>query len=106
MRVLGFRDCLGDGGGRGGFDCRDLLLPLGLLGDAQLFFHLGAKFVRGSAKVGHQLAELTRKDRQLLRAEEKQGEENEDGCVRKTRHGWPYDTAWVRWKQMGCDRAA
>jgi hypothetical protein len=67
----------------GGFDGGDLLLAVGLLGDAQLFFHLGAELVGSAAEVGHQLAELAREHGQLLRAEEQKCEDDEEGAVPK-----------------------
>ena len=83
----------GWGCGRGGFGSGDLLLAVGLLGEAQLVLHLGAKLVGGAAEVGHQLAELARQFGQLLRSEEQQDEEDEDCAVRKAWHRRLYDTA-------------
>ena len=91
----------GGTGGGGGFDGGDLLLAVGLLGDAELFFHLGSELVGGAAEVAHELAELAGEDGQLLRAEEEQGEEDDEGAVAKPgivngmiRLGWG-------WKQIG-----
>ncbi len=65
-RVEGGRD------GRGGLHGGDLLLLLGLLGDAQLLFHLEAELVGGAAELAHQLADLAREFGQLLRTEEQE----------------------------------
>ena len=70
----------------GGFHGGDFLALLGLVGDAELFFHLHAEFVGGAAELRHQLAELAREFGQLLRPEEKQGEKDENGAVLKARH--------------------
>ena len=83
--VLG---AVGDGGRdrSGGFHGGDFFPLLLLVGDAELFFHLHAELVGGAAELGHELAQLAREFRQLLRPEEKQGEEDEDGAVLKARH--------------------
>ena len=80
------RGCLERGDGCGGFDGGDLLLLLGLLGDAELFFHLSAELVGGAAELGHELAELAGEHGQLLRTEEEQGEEEDDGAILKAGH--------------------
>jgi hypothetical protein len=83
--VLGsIRDRWCDRSGR--FHRRDFFSLLLLVGDAELFFHLHAEFVGGAAKLRHELAQLAREFRQLLRPEEKQGEEDENGAVLKARH--------------------
>ena len=83
--VFGFS---GDGRGDrcGGFHGGDLLPLLGLLGDAELVFHLHAEFVGGAAELGHEFAELAGEFGQLLRPEEEQGEKEDDGAVLKARH--------------------
>ena len=55
-------------------------LLLRLVGDAELFFHLHAELVGGAAELGHELAELAGEFGQLLRPEEKQGEEERWRC--------------------------
>jgi hypothetical protein len=102
------RRCDCRGWRRGGFDGGDLLLAVGLLGDAELLLHLRAELVGGAAEIGHQLAELAREDGQLLRTEEQQCEENEDCAVLEARHTLPNDTASVgmgtnglRWRWLG-----
>ena len=79
---------VGDGrrDGSGGLHGGDLLPLLLLVGDAELLFHLHAELVGGAPELGHEFAKLAREFRQLLRPEEKQGEEDEDGAVLKARH--------------------
>ena len=81
------------GGGSGGFHGGDLLLLLGLLGDAELVFHLHAELVGGAAELAHELAELAGELGQLLRAEEKQGEDEDEGAILKAGHSDAHDTA-------------
>ena len=81
----GILRAVGDGRGdwRCGFHGGDFFLLFFLLGDAQLFLHLHAELVGGAAEFAHQLAELAREFGQLLRAEEEQGEEEDEGAVLK-----------------------
>ena len=76
----------GRGDGSGGFHGGDLLLLLGLFGHAQLVFHLHAELVGGAAELAHELAQLAGELGQLLRAEEEQGENEDEGAVLKARH--------------------
>ncbi len=83
--VLGdFGQCWSDG--RGGLHGLDLFLLLGLLGSAELVFHLEAELVGGTAKLGHQLAQLTGELGQLLWPKEQKGQKYDDGAVLKARH--------------------
>ena len=75
LRARGWCRRWSRGYGGGGLHGGDLFLLLGLFGDAELFFHLHAELVGGAAELGHELAELTGELGQLLRTEEKQGEE-------------------------------
>ena len=59
----------------GRFDGRNLLLPVSLLGDAKLLFHLHAELIRRAPKLAHQLSELTRNLSQALRTEEQEDQE-------------------------------
>ncbi len=54
--------------------------------DAELVFHLHAELVGGAAELGHELAQLAGEFGQLLRAEEEQGEEEDECAVLKARH--------------------
>ncbi len=78
----------GEGGRKrgGGFHGSDLLLLLGLVGYAELIFHLHAELVGGAAELGHELAELTGELGQLLRTEEDKGEEKDKGAIAEARH--------------------
>src|SRR5207244_2932454 len=67
-------DRWGDRGSR--FHGGDLFPLLLLIGDTEFLFHLHAELVGGAAELGHQLAQLARELRQLLRPEEKQGEKD------------------------------
>ena len=89
VRVLGFVggnafESGGDGGG--GFHGGDFLLAVGLLGEAQLFFHLHFELVGSAAELADPFAELAREDGQLLRPEEQQREDEDDDTVRQTGH--------------------
>ena len=77
----------------------DLLLLLGLLGDAKLLLHLHAELVGGTAELAHQLPELTREFGQLLRAEENQSKDEDEGAIAEARHNSSYDTVSFRQRQ-------
>ncbi len=79
--VFGFGDVLcGDGGdGGGGFHGDDFFLLFGLLGEAELVFHLDAELGGGSAEFSHELADVACEFGQLLRSEEEQGDKEDDG---------------------------
>ena len=65
---------------------RDLLLPIRLLTHPQFIFHLNPKIVRSPPKLPHQLPKLTRQLGQLLRPEQQQGNNKDDGAILKTGH--------------------
>ena len=72
--------------GRGGLHGGDLLLALGLLGEAQLLFHLHLELVGGAAELADPLAELAGQHGQPLGPEEQQRQDEEKDAVRETRH--------------------
>ena len=76
--MFGFGDVeRGDWGG--GFDGCDFLLLFGLLDGAELVVHLEAELGGGAAEFAHELAEVAGEFGQLLRSEEEQGEDEDDG---------------------------
>ena len=86
--------------GRSRFDCRDLFLPVGLLGDAEFLFHLHPEFVRSATKLPHQLSKLAGNLGETLRTEEQETKKNNKGAIAEARHTWFYDTASIRREQM------
>ena len=60
---------------RGGFHGGDLFLTIGLLGLAELLFHLHLEFVGSTAELTHPLADLSGQDRQFLRPKEQKRED-------------------------------
>ena len=92
--MLGFGESRGDGGG--GFHGGDLFLAVGLLGGAELFFHLHLELVGGAAELADPLAQLAREHRQLLRPEQQERENEEENAVGKAGHTGLDDTAWGR----------
>src|ERR1019366_3656754 len=83
-RVYGLGDLRRDR--RGGFHGGDLLLVFGLFDLAELVVHLHAEFAGGATELVHKLADIAGELGQLLRTEEKQGDEEDDGTVLKAGH--------------------
>ena len=71
---------------RGGFHGFDLLPVLGLLDLAELVVHLHAEVRGGATELVHKLADVAGELGQLLRTEEEQGDEEDDGAVLEAGH--------------------
>jgi phage-related minor tail protein len=63
-----------------------IVLLFGLLDLAELVVHLHTELVGGATELVHQFADVTGKLGELLRSEEQQGDEEDDGAVLKTGH--------------------
>ena len=97
MRVLGVVDGhAGErgGDGRGGFHGGDFFLAVGLLGDAELVFHLHLELVGRAAELADPLAELARKHGQAFGPEENQRENKDDDTVRQAGHTFVMIRLW------------
>jgi hypothetical protein len=99
MRVLWFGDGRRDR--RGCLHGSNLLLAIGLLGEAKLLVHLPLKIVGGTAELADPLAKLAGEHGQALGSEEEQRQDKKNDAVLETRHTVSDDTAFALWLEGG-----